>query len=347
MRKNAAVLVLVALMLCAAVVVASADAGVYLGTAIRSLQNPYHATWAKGSEAFAAYKGWKDFNVVQTCEGSSEKQLNDIQALVARAKGNVVFSIDPNQSADALAIANELEKDHVYFVTYWNKPEDLHVKDYKYWVSHITFDDNGIGYDTGKALFKAIGGKGKVFGIQGLLGNAAAQGRWDGFQRALKETPSIELVGWQAADWEKAKAYTAVSNALVANPDIKGVWCADDSMAIGALEALRSRNLNGKILVSGVAGTQEVVMAIKKGEAAATAGIDAFWQGGMGLSLAVAAKNGKFDPAKLPDNKREWMAGAVMVTADNVDSYIKNYIQGSPKIDWNDLWGRWVKGTNE
>lgn len=347
MRRRRIVGVLVVALICAATLGVSAQAATYLGTSIRSLQNPYHATWAKGAEAYAVSKGWKDHNVIQTCEGSSEKQLNDIKALVARSQGNVVFSIDPNQSADALAIANELEKDHVYFVTYWNKPGDLNVKDYKYWVSHITFDDNGIGYETGKALFKSIGGKGKVFGIQGLLGNAAAQGRWDGFQKALKENSNITLVGWQAGDWEKTKSYNAVSNALVADPDIKAIWCADDTMAIGALEALRSRNLNGKIMVSGVAGTQEVVMAIKKGEAAATAGIDAFWQGGMGLSLAIAAKTGKIDPSQLPDNKREWMAGAVMVTADNVDSYIKNYIQGSPKIDWNDLWGRWVKGTNE
>ena len=159
---------------------------VYFGTAIRSLQNPYHATWAKGAEAYAKFMGWDDFNVVQTCEGSSEKQLNDLKALIARSKGNLVFSIDPNQSADALAIAKELEKNEVYFVTYWNKPEDLNVVDYKYWVSHITFDDNGIGYETGKALFDSIGGSGKVFAIQGLLGNAAAQGRWKGFARADK-----------------------------------------------------------------------------------------------------------------------------------------------------------------
>lgn len=83
---------------------------VYLGTAIRSLSNPYHAVWADGATAFANSLGWKDYNVIQTCEGSSEKQLNDIKALVARSQGNVVFSIDPNQSTDAPAIANELEK---------------------------------------------------------------------------------------------------------------------------------------------------------------------------------------------------------------------------------------------
>ncbi len=157
---------------------------VYLGTAIRSLSNPYHAVWADGATAFAKSLGWDEYNVIQTCEGSSEKQLNDIKALVARSQGNVVFSIDPNQSTDAPAIANELEKSGVYFVTWWNKPDDVSVANYKYWVCHITFDNRASGYNTAKAIFDAIGGSGKVFALQGLLGNSAAIERWEGFQKA-------------------------------------------------------------------------------------------------------------------------------------------------------------------
>ncbi|MEN3186945.1 MAG: hypothetical protein ABDK94_04100 [Atribacterota bacterium] len=52
---------------------------VYLGTAIRSLTNPYYAAWAKEAEMFAEWAGLKDYNVILTCEGSSEKQLNDIK----------------------------------------------------------------------------------------------------------------------------------------------------------------------------------------------------------------------------------------------------------------------------
>ena len=41
-----------------------------------------------------------------------------LKALVARSKGNLVFCIDSNQSTDAVAIANELEKSKVYFLTF-------------------------------------------------------------------------------------------------------------------------------------------------------------------------------------------------------------------------------------
>ena len=99
--------------------------------------------------------------------------------------------------------------------------------------------------------------------------------------------------------------------------------------------------------VSGVAGTLEVVTAIKNGEAVATAAIDAAWQGGMGLSLAIAAKNGEIKPEELPLEKREWMAGAIMVTEENIDWFFENYIEGTPEYDWLDYWGRWVKGLRD
>ncbi|HHT09170.1 MAG TPA: sugar ABC transporter substrate-binding protein [Atribacter sp.] len=320
---------------------------VYLGTAIRSLSNPYHAVWADGATAFANSLGWKDYNVIQTCEGSSEKQLNDIKALVARSQGNVVFSIDPNQSTDAPAIANELEKSSVYFITWWNKPDDVSVADYKYWVCHITFDNRASGYNTAKAIFDAVGGSGKVFALQGLLGNSAAIERWEGFEKALTEYPEIELVGWQAADWEKVKAYNHVSNALIADPDIKAIWCANDSMAIGALEALRARELVGKVPVSGVDAIPEMITAIKNKEAIATVASDAFWQGGMGLSIPLAVKQGKIKMEELPENKREWIAQTILITQENIDWYIENYVEGTPEYNWNDYWGKWVRGIKE
>ncbi|MFY9303745.1 MAG: substrate-binding domain-containing protein, partial [Atribacterales bacterium] len=154
-------------------------------------------------------------------------------------------------------------------------------------------------------------------------------------------------VGWQAADWEKTKAYNQVSNALIANPDIKAIWCANDAMAIGALEALRARELIGKVPVSGVDGIPEMITAIKNGEAVATVSWDGFWQGGMGLSIPLAVKQGKIKIEELPENKREWIAESILITQENIDWYIENYVEGTPEYDWNDYWGKWVRGIRE
>ena len=81
-------------------------------------------------------------------------------------------------------------------------------------------------------------------------------------------------------------------------------------MAIGALEALRSEKLAGKIPVTGIDGIKAAVDAIRAKEFAATVSWDPFWQGGMGLAIAYGAKTGKFDPAKEPHLHREFYGAA-------------------------------------
>jgi ribose transport system substrate-binding protein len=314
---------------------------ILLGVSIRSLANPYHAALGEGGKLYAQFLGQEENCVILASEGSSEKQLNDIKALIARSKGEVVFLVDPNEAQDSLAIAIECEKQKVYFVTQWNKPDDVKVSDYNYWVTHIGIDSITTGYETAKTLFDAIGGEGDVFAVQGMLGNNAAIGRWEGFQRALKEYPGINVVGWEVGDWQKAKSFNLTANALIANPDLDAVWCANDSMAMGSLEALRAKGLAGKVPVAGADAIPEMLEAIKNGEAVATASTDPLWQSGQGLAIALAAKEGKIDVAKLPENKREWEAPSVMVNSDNIDWFMENYIDSHPEYDYDNYWERW------
>lgn len=318
-----------------------AQDNILLGVSIRSLANPYHAALGEGGKLFAKSIGQEENCVILASEGSSEKQLNDIKALIARANGEVVFLVDPNEAQDSLAIAIECEKEKVYFVTQWNKPDDVRVSDYNYWVTHIGIDSVTTGYETAKTLFNAIGGKGKVFAVLGMLGNNAQIGRWKGFQMAHEEFPEIELVGYEVGDWQKAKAFNLTANALIANPDLAAVWCANDSMAMGALEALRAKDLAGKVPVAGADAIPEMLEAIKKGEAVATASTEPLWQAGQGLAIALAAKQGKIDVASLPESKREWEAPSIMVNTDNIDWFIENYIDSYPTYDYEDYWGRW------
>jgi len=339
---NISIVVLIGLFLVSSLVFAADKTS--LGTAIRSLENPYHADWAAGGEMFAKSVGCPQ--VIQTCEGSSEKQFNDIKALVAKTGGNVVFCVDPNESPNCVPIAKALEEAGVYFVTFWNKPDDLKVMDYPHWVSHITFDGVAAGQYIATELFKTFKtpNKGKIIAVRGLLANAADIERWEGLSLALKANPDIEMVAYEAADWDRAKAFEKISNMLVAHPDIDGVFAANDNMAMGAIEALRAAGLAGKVKVVGVDGIEEMLRAIAKGEAAATCLPDPKWQGGIGLSIALAAKEGRINVSSLPKEKRQFYATMVNINADNIDKIIKTYLEGTPEFDWTDYWGRWLRG---
>ena len=315
---------------------------VYLGTSIRSLDNEYHQIWKKGGELFAKEMGLSEYHRTLLSEGNTEKQLDDIRALIAKAGKNVVFNVDPNEAPAARAVAEICEKAGVYFITQWNKPADLHPWDYKYWVTHITTDGVATGYAMGKLLCEAIGGKGKIAAIQGMLANTTAIERYNGLLKALKEYPTVELVDSRPADWLRDKGMTITEGWLVAYPDLAGIWAANDEEALGALEALKSAGLGGKIPVTGTDATGEAVRAVANGEMLATTSSDAYWQGGMGLSLAYQAYTGAINPEILPHELREWHFKFKVITQENAQKYIDEYITGTPTYDYEDIFGRWV-----
>ena len=113
---------------------------------IRSLSNPYHATWNKGGAAFAKAVGAEYVTLVT--EGNSEKGIADIKAILAKTGGNCVINVDPNDSPDARPIVEAVKAAGATVVTQWNKPNDLHPWDFDpNYVAHISF--SGVPY--GKA----------------------------------------------------------------------------------------------------------------------------------------------------------------------------------------------------
>jgi ribose transport system substrate-binding protein len=254
----------------------------------------------------------------------------------------MALNVDPNDSPDARPIVEACQKAGAYVVTQWNKPADLHPWDHDpNYVAHISFNGVPNGKAMAEALFKAMGGKGGIVALGGILSNVPAIERKKGLDMALKEHPDIQLLDFQVANWVQTEALDKTNAWLTQFGDkIKGIWAANDDMALGAIEALRADGRAGKVPVTGIDGIQLAVEAILAGEMAGTVSWDPFWQGGMGLSLGYHAKTGKFDPSKEPRDHREFYGRGVVVTADNAKEYYENNIKKTPSIDWNDLWGR-------
>ncbi len=322
---------------------AAADASkpVYMANVIRTLSHDYHATWNRGGRLFAESVGQGGNYTALLCEGDSEKQLTLMKAFITKGGKDTLFNIDPNQSPDATPIAKLCAESGVYLVTQWNKPDDLHPWDYDpYWVCHMGVNGTPAGYAVAKELFKAMGGKGKIVALQGMLANVPAIQRFNGLKMALAENPDIELLEEQTAEWDPTKALQIMETWITKYPKIDGVWAANDGMGVAALQALKAENLNGKVPVCGIDADKEAVQACIDGEFAATLASDALWQGAMGLSLAYHAYNGTFDPAKEPKLHREFYFNYILVTKDNAKEYWHNNIEDMEHLDYNDIWGR-------
>jgi ribose transport system substrate-binding protein len=307
---------------------------------IRSLSNPYHATWNKGGASFAKSVGAEYVTLVT--EGNSEKGIADIKAILAKTGGNCVINVDPNDSPDARPIVEAAKAAGAYVVTQWNKPNDLHPWDFDpNYVAHISFSGVPYGKAMAEALIKAMGNKGGIVALGGIESNVPAIERKTGLQMALKEHPDVKLLDLQVANWLATTALEKTNAWLTQFGDkIGGIWAANDDMALAAVEALRADGRAGKVPVTGIDGIQLAVEAVIKGEMVGTVAWDPFWQGGMGLAIGYHAKLGKFDPSKEPRDHREFYGKGVIITSENAQSFYNTNIKAEPSLDWNDIWGR-------
>jgi ribose transport system substrate-binding protein len=292
---------------------------------IRSLSNPYHAEWAKGGEMFAASVGMP----VQTLtnEGDSQQQLNQIKSVLSSGK-TVVLNADPNTTSDTQAIVRAVQDAGGFVVTQWNKPGELTPAQVgNSWVAHIGFDGNTGGYQTAKALFAGMNNTGGIIALQGILDDVPAKERFAGLQKALSETPGVQLLDQQTAHWTRNEAFQVTQTLLAKHAgQVKGVWAANDDMALGAIEALRAVGLAGKVPIVGASdAVPEALQDIQAGNTGylATVSTDAYWQGGAGLALAYQAATGKFDVATAPPASRSFYGKEFLVTKANVADFLK------------------------
>ena len=321
---------------------ASAEDKTTLVVMIRGLDNPYHANYAAGARALGEKLGLPVD--VLSSEGNSQKQFADLAAEIAKTGGNMVVNVDPNEGPDVVPIAKMLEDAGVYWVNWWNKPNDITPDAYPHWVAHAAFDAVEQGHFSATELFKTFEtpNKGKIIAIQGMLSNNAAIGRYQGLQDALKENPGVELVQWEAADWDTNKAYEVTKQLLAAHPDVEGVWSANDNMAVGIVAALKEAGLAGKVKTVGTDGIPDAFDAIADGTMAATEFMDSRYQAQLGLSMALAAKNGELDVSALAPEQRSFLIAGTHVTQENVKQFVEETLNKMPEYDLSDFWSKRV-----
>ncbi|AGI68647.1 sugar ABC transporter periplasmatic substrate-binding protein [Octadecabacter antarcticus 307] len=324
---------------------ALADGETTLVVMIRGLDNPYHANYVTGAEALGERLGLPV--AVLSSEGNSQKQFADLRAQIARTGGNMVVNVDPNEGPDVVPIAKILEDAGIYWVNWWNKPDQVSLEDYPHWVAHIAFDAVDQGYYSASELFETFEtpNKGTIIAIQGMLSNNAAIGRFNGLLKALEENPGVELLQWEAADWDTNRAYESTKQLLAAHPDVDGVWAANDNMAVGAVAALKELDLDGQVMVSGVDGTLDALDAISEGTQSSTEFQDSRYQSQLGLTMALAAMNGELDPSAMSATDREFLIAGSQVNADNVDAFVAEIFNVMPEYDLSDFYSQRISAS--
>ncbi len=93
--------------------------------------------------------------------------------------------------------------------------------------------------------------------------------RSQGFHDIIDNFPDMKMVNQQTANWSQTEAYDVTESLLQQYSDIDGVICGNDTMALGAMAAIKDAGL-GDVIFVGFDGSDEVIMSIKSGGIKAT-----------------------------------------------------------------------------
>ncbi|MCP4890921.1 MAG: sugar ABC transporter substrate-binding protein, partial [Planctomycetaceae bacterium] len=91
-----------------------------------------------------------------------------------------------------------------------------------------------------------------------------------GFEEAMQDS-GMAIVDSQSAEWEMSMANTIASSMLSEHPEIKAILAANDSMALGAVAAVKSAGRAGAVQIVGFDNISAVQLAVRDGKVLATA----------------------------------------------------------------------------
>jgi ribose transport system substrate-binding protein len=166
--------------------------------------------------------------------------------------------------------------------------------------SFVTFvgaDDYAIGYREARYLFDKIGGKGKIVIMEGTAGAPTNRERLRGYRQALAETPGIALLASGVGNYQQPDAKRVMAGFLKDHAQIDAVLSANDSMALGALQALKEADR--KAIVIGINGILPAVKEVESGNLLATVDFNMFKIGCTATRAAIRHLKGEPLPEKI------------------------------------------------
>jgi ribose transport system substrate-binding protein len=132
--------------------------------------------------------------------------------------------------------------------------------------------------------------------LEGIKTAFNGQQRKLGFEDAARDA-GLKIVDSQSAMWEIEPANKIASAMIGEHPEIKALLCCNDSMALGALAAVKAAGRAGQVLVVGYDGISAVQDAIREGSILATADQHADRLAVFGIEFALKLIRGEAPPA--------------------------------------------------
>lgn len=291
---------------------------------------PYFAPMANAVKQAA--KNYPKLSIkIVSASNSSTKEIAAIKAATAAGADGII--LNPVQKSVTFA-AKQAMKEGIPVITI-----DRDVGKASARVAYIGADDYVLGKRQTQFALKALAKKDipkpwNVVILQGTLGSSTAMERLKGEMDVLKplvKKGKINIILNQPANFKTGKAQSIISTLLAKTTDIQLIICGNDAMALGAIHALESHNIQPgeDTFVVGVDAQPGSLHAIKTGTQLATVAhspfIEAYW-------AVEAMHNLLAYGIKPPKDKFENGAVIIPVTIVSKQNVSKISAWGTPEV---------------
>jgi D-allose transport system substrate-binding protein len=242
------------------------------GVLMKTLANPFWGAMGLGVEEGAKAAGVKyDLQAVES-DQAAEPQLNACNTMLEKKPvAMITAAINSNNLLPCLKQANAA---NIPVVDLDGNLDPKITADAGVKIAFQIGSDNvAAGGQGAEFLVGKVGkdAKGPVLVIEGLSGNITGKKRADGFANKLKElAPGLEIVASLPGDWDRGKAATITNDILTKHPDLVAIFCANDGMALGAVESAFAAGKGEQVTIIGVDGNSDAVKSIKEGRLTAS-----------------------------------------------------------------------------
>ena len=235
-----------------------------IGALIKNESNPFFITMREGFEFAAARYGVEIVVGSPQSDTATDEQLGILEGWLNEGDFDafIVVPLRATSLNSALATASEqgipiINMDDLI-------PADSLAESNITLAAKIASNNVRAGSLAADKFIEMLEPGSEVVVIEGAAGNTSSIDRVAGFTDTAT-AGGLNVVASQPADWDRAKAFSTASNLLQANPNVKGIFAANDGMGLGVVEAVAAAGLEGQVIVASVDAIPEAIDAVKAG----------------------------------------------------------------------------------
>jgi ribose transport system substrate-binding protein len=235
---------------------------------MKSLANEFFKTMEDGAKTYHA-----EHAETFTLLANGIKNEEDIAGQVALVENMIVQGVDaiviaPADSKALIAVLARAMKEGIQVVNIDNKLDAEVLAQRQLSIPFVGPDNRKGARLAGEHLAGQLQAGDSVALINGVPSAFNAIQRRLGFEESMKAA-GMTIVADQSAHWEMAKANQVAAGILSEHPDLKAILCGNDSMALGAVAALKDAG-RAEVRVVGFDNISAVQELIKQSKVLAT-----------------------------------------------------------------------------